>query len=171
PLASRDVYAYACQGSLVTAGMDPYTHGASALPCPWLHDVQWMWRSTPSPYGSLWLVIAGLAAATGSLLAATVVFKLVALTGIGLTGWAGYRLARSLGTDQVKAAWLGLINPLVLVHALSGAHNDALLAGLVVSLLAVTVAGERTAPRALAVGGLLGLAVAVKATMLLALPF
>ncbi len=171
PMASRDVYAYACQGSLVDAGIDPYTHGASALPCPWVHEVHEMWRTTASPYGPLWLVVAGLAAATGGLVAAIVVFKLVAVAGIVLAGWAGYHLAGALGTDPVKAAWLALINPLVLVHAFSGAHNDALMAGLVVSALAVAVAGERTAVRALAVGALLGLALAVKATMLMALPF
>src|SRR5947207_1838330 len=35
PLESRDVYAYACQGSLVAHGINPYTHGVSSLPCPW----------------------------------------------------------------------------------------------------------------------------------------
>jgi alpha-1,6-mannosyltransferase len=171
PLASQDVYAYACQGSLVTAGIDPYTHGAAALPCPWLHQVQWMWRDTPSPYGPLWLVIAGLAAATGSLVAAIVVVKLVAVAGIGLLGWAGHRLGRALGTDPVQGAWLALASPLVLVHAFAGGHNDALLAGLLVVTLAAASAGERTALRAVGVGALFGLTVAVKGSMLVALPF
>jgi alpha-1,6-mannosyltransferase len=52
----------------------------------------------------------------------------------------------------------------------SGAHNDALLAGLVLAALAV--AARRTAPVwVLAAGGLLGLAAAVKVTALVAAPF
>jgi hypothetical protein len=54
----------------------------------------------------------------------------------------------------------------VAVHLVSGAHNDALMAGLTVAALAVAV----TKKPAVA-GLLLGLAIAVKATALIALPF
>ncbi len=171
PLASRDVYAYACQGSLVTHGMDPYANGAANLPCPWLSTVPRMWRFTPSPYGPLWLVISGAAAASRNIVVAVGLFKLVALAGMALVGWAGHRLARALGTDPVRAAWLGLLSPLVLVHALSGAHNDALLAGLILAAVAAAVTLPPTATRPLVAGALLGLAVAVKATALVVLPF
>jgi hypothetical protein len=172
PLESRDVYAYACQGSLVTHGIDPYTHGAASLPCPWLSDVPRIWRGTPSPYGPLWLAVAGGAASTRNLVIAVGLFRLVAVAGMVLAGWAGHRLARALGADPVRAAWLALLSPLVLVHALSGAHNDALLAGLVVAAFAVAVGSPLRPPvRALAVGALFGLAVAVKASALVAVPF
>ena len=173
PLESRDVYACACQGSLVTHGIDPYTHGVSSLPCPWLSEVPRIWRGTTSPYGPLWLVVTGGAASTRNLVVAVAVFRLVALAGLALAGWAGHRLARALGADPVPAAWLALLSPLVLVHALSGAHSDALMAGLVVAAFAVAVGSMPAAPpaRALAVGALFGLAVAVKATALVAVPF
>src|SRR5207249_3484754 len=65
-----------------------------------------------------------------------------------------------------------LLSPLVLVHGLSGAHNDALVAGLVVAAFALAVGSTPAwTPRALAVGVLLGLAVAVKATPAVAVPF
>ncbi len=171
PLESRDVYAYACQGTLVTHGIDPYTHGAASLPCPWLSEVPRLWRHTPSPYGPLWLAVAGGAAATHGLVAAVAVFRLVALAGMVLTGWAGHRLARAIGTDPVRAAWFVLASPLVLVHGLAGAHNDALLTGLLVAAFAVAVTGAPGVGRILAVGALIGLATAVKATALVALPF
>ena len=175
PLESKDVYAYACQGSLVNAGIDPYTHGVSALPCPWLAQISPMWRPTPSPYGPLWLLISGGAASTGSLTAAVWVFRLVALVGIGLVGWAGHRVAVALGADPVRAAWFVLLSPLVLIHAVSGAHNDALMAGLMMAALAVAMPGalpgERYPQRALGSGALIGLALAVKATSLVLLPF
>ena len=50
---------------------------------------------------------------------------------------------RACGVDPAVATWLGLLSPLVAVHAISGAHNDALLAGLVVAALAVA-AGTAT---------------------------
>jgi hypothetical protein len=173
PLESRDVYAYACQGSLVANGIDPYTHGVSSLPCPWLSEVPRIWRGTASPYGPLWLSVAGGAAATRNLVVAVVLFRLVALAGLALAGWAGYRLARALRVDPVPAAWLALLSPVVLVHAVSGAHADALLAGFVVAAFAVAVGPRPALPpaRALAVGALFGLAVAVKATALVAVPF
>ena len=171
PLESRDVYAYACQGSLVANGIDAYTHGAASLPCPWLSEVPRIWRGTPSPYGPLWLAVAGGVASPRNLFVAVALFRLVALAGLALAGWAGHRLARTLGADPVPAGWLFLLSPLVLVHAVSGAHADALLVGLVVAAFAVAVGRLPSGPRTLAMGALFGLAVAVKATALVAVPF
>jgi hypothetical protein len=80
-------------------------------------------------------------------------------------------VALRLGADPVRAAWLALLNPVLLVHAVSGGHADALMAGLLVAAVAVALGGERTLARALAVGALVGLAIAVKATALVLLPF
>jgi alpha-1,6-mannosyltransferase len=184
PLGSRDAYAYACQGELVGHGIDPYTAGVAQLPCRWLDSVPTLWWHTPAPYGPLWLVLSGGAAAGsgGHLWLAVALLRLVALAGVGLLGWAGWRLARALEVDPRPAGWLALAGPLVLVHAVSGAHNDALLAGLVMAALAVAAgpaaarsAADRAAAgrvaTALAAGGLLGLAVAVKVTALVAAPF
>lgn len=177
PLESRDAYAYACQGSLVMGGIDPYAHGPAAQPCPWLDHVHIAWRRTTSPYGPLWLSLAGLGAATHSLVGAIGVYRLVALGGVALLAWAGHRMALALDADPVRAAWLALLSPLMLVHGLSGAHNDVLMAGLLVAALAVALGGAPTPTRApaptreLGAGALVGLAVAVKATALIALPF
>ncbi|WP_345628976.1 polyprenol phosphomannose-dependent alpha 1,6 mannosyltransferase MptB [Rugosimonospora acidiphila] len=139
PLGSRDGYAYACQGTLVTHGVDPYTSGIAALPCPWLTSVPALWWTTPTPYGPLWLMLSGAAAAGsgGHLAVAIALLRVIAVAGVALIGWAGLRLARTLGVDPARAAWLGALSPVVLVHAVSGVHNDALLAGLVVTGLAV----------------------------------
>jgi alpha-1,6-mannosyltransferase len=178
PLGSRDAYAYACQGQLVTHGLDPYRVGVAALPCGWLDSVPTLWWHTPVPYGPLWLVLSGGAAAGsgGHLALAVGLLRLVALGGVALLAWAGHRLAPALGVDPRPAGWLALASPLVLVHAVSGAHNDALLAGLVLAALAVAarpvVPRQAARPGAtLLAGGLLGLAVAVKVTALVAAPF
>jgi hypothetical protein len=168
PLASRDVYAYACQGAIAAAGADPSTMSPAALPCPWLDSVPPIWRDSPSPYGPL-ATATSLAAARlagGHLTVAVGLLRVVAVVGILLVIWYGRRLAAACGVDPARAAWLALACPLVAVHAVSGAHNDALMTGLVVAGLAV--AASR---RPVLAGLLLGGAVAVKVTALVALPF
>jgi alpha-1,6-mannosyltransferase len=62
--------------------------------------------------------------------------------------------------------WLGLITPLVAIHAVSGAHNDALVAGLIVAGLAAAYHKEW-----LVAGVVVAGAVAIKVTAIVALPF
>lgn len=205
PLASRDVYAYACQGVLWLGGHDPYAVGVDAGGCPWLGAVPPLWRDTPTPYGPLALALSGgLVAITralpateyGHLVAAVSLFRVLALAGGALVAGYAPRLARACGIDPVSATWLGLVSPLVAVHLVSGAHNDALMVGLVVAALAMaarpasdalrgrgcdSAAGRkagfvaaRVAPgvaSGLAAGAALGLAAAIKITAVVAVPF
>ncbi|MEV0563910.1 polyprenol phosphomannose-dependent alpha 1,6 mannosyltransferase MptB [Dactylosporangium sp. NPDC050588] len=163
PLGSHDIYAYACQGQLFDAGFDLYEAGPAALPCTWLSDVPELWRETPTPYGPLWIAVEGAAAwlAHGSLPAAVLLLRLAAVLGLVLCVAAVHRLSRG---NALLAA-----SPLVLVHVVSGAHNDVVLAGLV---LAGFVAARRPGFAAAAASGLaFGLAGAVKVTALGAVPF
>jgi alpha-1,6-mannosyltransferase len=172
-LGSHDVYAYACQGQLVDAGLDVYRVGPSALPCDWLSSVPELWRSTPTPYGPLWLVLEGLVSwvAGGSLAVAVVGLRVVGLVGLGLCAWAGGRLARVLGFEPARVVWLVALSPLVMVHVVSGAHNDALLAGLVLCGLAVPGWTRRPVLGVVLAGVAFGLAAAIKVTALAAAPF
>lgn len=133
PLMTRDVYAYVGQAALVVDGVDPYTNGPSALDGPLVDGIDDVWRDTPSPYGPLWLGLASLVVrVTGdSLLPALAGMRLLAVLGLLLAGWA----LRRLGGD--RALWLGVANPLVLLHLVGGAHNEALMLGLMLAGLAV----------------------------------
>ncbi|MBN1093850.1 polyprenol phosphomannose-dependent alpha 1,6 mannosyltransferase MptB [Blastococcus sp. TML/M2B] len=60
---------------------------------------------------------------------------LVALRVLCVAAWAVCavvvaRIARHLGGSPSVAVWLGAVNPLVLLHLVSGNHNDALMLGL-----------------------------------------
>jgi hypothetical protein len=79
-------------------------------------------------------------------------------------------LARACGVAPQRALWLGLANPLGLLHGVAGAHNDALMVGLLVAGAAVAVSGT-SARRLAAAGALVALAGLVKAPALGALPF
>ncbi len=168
PILSRDVYAYAVAGQMMATGLNPYQHGAGDLVSPWVTSTSTSWLHVPFAYGPLFLMLtrAVVAGAGGSLLAVVLGMRLLAVAGTVLLGWALPRAARACGVDERRAVWLGLVNPLVLAHFVGGAHADALMVGLLVAGLAVA-AGRWPAAGAL----LCTLAVAVKATAAVALPF
>ncbi|RZU52819.1 alpha-1,6-mannosyltransferase [Krasilnikovia cinnamomea] len=192
PLGSEDVYSYACQGYVQLAGGDPYATNAQAFGCPWLGSVSEAWRDSPAPYGPLFLLLSAAAVHAGGTLIGTVaVFRLIAVVGVAMIAAGVPALARRAGVAPAKATWTVLACPLVLIHLVSGGHNDAVMIGLLVAGLAL-VAGRRSAPdspqsgapslprtapllprtAALLLGGaLLGLAVGVKATAVVVLPF
>jgi uncharacterized membrane protein len=96
--------------------------------------------------------------------------RLIAIGGTLLVVATGVRLADATGAPRSAFVRLAAISPLVMVHVVSGAHNDVLLAGLVLAALAIAGGGAaRWAP--LLCGAVFGLAAGVKVTALVALPF
>ncbi|MFF7204249.1 polyprenol phosphomannose-dependent alpha 1,6 mannosyltransferase MptB [Streptomyces sp. NPDC008141] len=170
PLFSRDVYSYLAQGAMVDAQIDVYTHGPSRLGGPLNDEVAPLWQHTPTPYGPLFLacatVINNLSHTEVS--AGVIGMRLVALLGVAGMVFCLPILARHCGADPATAIWLGALNPLVLVHLVGGAHNDAIMlgllgAGLVAALgrwpvLAVVLVTLATLVKAPAAMGLLAVA-------------
>ncbi|GAA2717608.1 hypothetical protein GCM10010429_40950 [Micromonospora olivasterospora] len=172
PLGSRDVYSYACQGWSFAHGHDPYRVGVAAAGCPWLDSVAPIWRDTPAPYGPLFVLLAALAAtAGGGLAGAIALLRLFAVAGLLLAALCLPGLAGAAGVPARRAAWLALAAPLVGVHLVAGAHNDAVALGPLLLGLLVLVRRPGRPSALLAAGALLGLALAVKATALVVLPF
>ncbi|MER5217355.1 polyprenol phosphomannose-dependent alpha 1,6 mannosyltransferase MptB [Streptomyces sp. NPDC002838] len=132
PLFSRDVYSYLAQGAMVDAHMDVYAHGPARLGGPLADEVSPLWQHTGAPYGPVFLGVASVLSGLtrGELPAGLFGMRLVALLGVGLMAAALPRLARHSGADPSAALWLGALNPLVLLHLVAGAHNDAVMLGL-----------------------------------------
>ena len=167
PLGSYDAYSYACQGWQQAAGLDPYAGGVDLLGCPWRDAVAPTWFDSPAPYGPVFLLLAGVAAKLGGSLAGTVAaLRIIALLGVALIAACLPRLARRAGVPPGRAVWLALACPLIPIHLISGAHNDAVMVGFLVAGLTVALRG-----RAWAAGALLGLAVGVKATAIVVVAF
>jgi alpha-1,6-mannosyltransferase len=170
PLGSYDVYSYACQGWQQAHGLDPYAAGVDVLGCPWRDAVAPTWHDSPAPYGPVFLVLAGFAARAGGSLAGTVAaLRVIAVLGVLLTAAALPVIARRAGVDPARAVWLALSCPLVAVHLVSGAHNDAVMVGLLVAGLAV--ATQRRPAALVTAGVLFGLAAGVKVTAIVVIPF
>ncbi|MFB9334820.1 polyprenol phosphomannose-dependent alpha 1,6 mannosyltransferase MptB [Actinoplanes octamycinicus] len=189
PLGSRDFYSYNCQGELYARGLSPYTATAETLPCTWLGAVPPIWQDTVTPYGPLFVLLAALIVVAGqalpplpaivdalppqlgSLLLPLVLFRLAALAGVLAVAAGLPVLARRCGVAPARALWLALAGPLIGAHLLGGPHNDAMMLGLMVAGLAVLVRFPRRPVATVAGGVLLGAAVAVKASALIAVPF
>ena len=169
PLFSRDLYSYAGQGEMVAHGISPYLYGTgvlgdtpfSILPGPF-------WANTPSPYGPAFLWLDGLVTDLShhQVLTDLVLLRLLAVASLAMALWAVPVLARAAGRDAATAVVLALGSPLVLITLVGGAHNDAVMLGLLLGGLAVarrygTVAGIV----------LCALAASVKAPALLAVLF
>ncbi|QKV98066.1 polyprenol phosphomannose-dependent alpha 1,6 mannosyltransferase MptB [Streptomyces sp. NA02950] len=132
PLFSRDVYSYLAQGAMVHARIDVYSHGPVRLGGPLAAEVAPVWQHTPTPYGPVSLAFeSAVAHASGAEPSLGVLgLRLVALLGVALMVLALPVLARRCGTDPAGALWLGALNPLLLLHLVGGAHNDAVMLGL-----------------------------------------
>ncbi|MER7960299.1 polyprenol phosphomannose-dependent alpha 1,6 mannosyltransferase MptB [Streptomyces sp. NPDC096030] len=132
-LFSTDAYSYLAQGVLAERGWDVYRLGPEVLGGPLADSVPEMWRDTPAPYGPLAIVaMRAVVALTGEhhVVAGALGMRLLALIGLGLIVWAVRRIAAGTGTSEDGALWAAVLNPLVLVHLVGGAHNEALMLGL-----------------------------------------
>jgi hypothetical protein len=140
PLFSRDVYSYAGQGEMVSHNINPYDYGTGVLGYTGFSTMpDTVWTNTPSPYGPTFL---GLDAAADKIsghkiLPDLLLLRLLELVGLALVAAATPTLARRRGRDPAHALLLGLGCPLVLTTLIGGAHNEALMLGLLLAGLAV----------------------------------
>lgn len=168
PLFSRDVFSYYMQGKLQIAGYNPYQSGVALVPGWFQSGVDPLWGEAPTPYGPAFLIIekfianiSGNSALTGALW-----FRFTALVGLAILTFAIPYLARQHGVSDVSALWLGAMNPLVIMHFVAGAHNDALMVALIVLAL---VFGLRH--RWIVASLLATLALGIKPVAIVVLPF
>lgn len=169
PLLSNDVYSYVAQGELASRGIDPSSHGPVYLKVgPSMQAADSIWRNSPAPYGPVWIELSeAIVEVTGHDAAASVWgFRAVAVIGVAMAAVGAALLARSYGLSPAVALAMGLANPLVLLHLVGGAHNDAFMVG----LLLLALAAFRHDRKHLAVV-LVALATAVKLPAALALVF
>lgn len=141
PLFSRDVYSYYMQGKMQLAGFNPYDSGVSVVDGWFQSGVDPLWGDAPTPYGPAYLLIErGVAyVSADSAMIAAYLFRAVALIGVGLMLFYVPKLARQHGINPIAATWLAVMNPLVVMHFIAGAHNDALMVGLSCAALSLAL--------------------------------
>ena len=168
PLFSRDTYSYLAQGALLRDGLDPYVVAPVQNPNALLDNVSSIWTTTTAPYGPAFILVAKFVTMIvgDNVVVGTMLLRLCMLPGLVLLIWAAVRVARHIGADASIALWICVLNPLVIVHLMGGVHNEMLMVGLMMAGIALTFAARHVAGMTL-----IALAVAVKATAILALPF
>jgi alpha-1,6-mannosyltransferase len=168
PLFSRDTYSYLAQGALLRDGFDPYVVGPIENPNILLDNVSSVWTTTTAPYGPAFILVAKFVTMLvgDNAVAGTMLLRLCMLPGLALLIWAAPRVARHIGADGAVALWICVLNPLVIIHLMGGVHNEMLMVGLMMAGIALTFAGRHIVGSAL-----IAVAVAVKATAILSLPF
>ena len=144
PLFSRDAYSYAAQGEMVSHHMNPYLYGPFELGNnSYTAPVDPLWGNAPAPYGPLFLQIDGFFARITfhNELATIVLLRLLSLAGRAADRLCVPRLARLYHRDGAELFTLMVLNPVTILHLIGGAHNDALMLGLL--LAGLTAAKEK----------------------------
>ncbi|HEY2674903.1 MAG TPA: polyprenol phosphomannose-dependent alpha 1,6 mannosyltransferase MptB [Rugosimonospora sp.] len=141
PLFSRDAYSYLAQGAMTVARIDPYHSGPAALGGPLLADIPAVWQHSPTPYGPVFLTVAAAVAAVASshILLGLLGMRLLAVLGLAVMLATLPRVAAANGIAPAPAVWLAGLNPLVLLHLVAGAHNDALMLAFLMTGLAAAL--------------------------------
>jgi alpha-1,6-mannosyltransferase len=168
PVFSRDTYSYLAQGALLRDGLDPYVVGPIDNENSLLDNVSPIWTTTTAPYGPAFILVAKFVTVVvgNDVIAGTMLLRLCMLPGLVMLMWAAPRVARHVGANGAAALWICVLNPLVIIHLMGGVHNEMLMVGLMMAAIALTFADRPAWGVAL-----IAIAVAVKATAGIALPF
>ncbi len=165
PLQLTDLFNYLGYGRLgAVHGLNPYTHGIGAA----LHDPIYRfssWHSLKSPYGPLFTAFSYPIALLPIPIAYWVLKVSAVLMSLAFLALV-HRCARLLGRDPRFAVLFVAANPIYLMYAIGGFHNDFFM--LVPSTAALVLLLER---RDRSAGAMLMVAIAVKFTAVLLLPF
>lgn len=135
PLFTQDIYSYLANGSIVAQGMDPYSAGPVQLlgaGDELARSVPFIWANSPSPYGPVALGLAAVVSiVTGnSIVLGVIAHRLLSIVGIIVAGWAITQLAQRCRVSPASAIWLGILNPLTILHLVGGIHNESIMLGL-----------------------------------------
>lgn len=181
PLFSEDIYSYLAQGAAVHRGLDPFSAGPITLlgrADPLARNVPEIWSDSPSPYGPVALgVSAAISVLSGDeVRVAIIMHRLINIGALLVCGWALAALARRCGVTPSSALWLGLLNPLVILHLVGGIHNEAImlafmLVGMEVGLRALETGAVRSLGLLAASSALISCAGLVKVSGFIALGF
>jgi len=166
-LLSTDVFSYIAYARMgVEHGLNPYTHGPIAIAHdPVYHYVGPDWKHVATAYGPLYTLISYPFAPLG-VVGAVWGMKLLAMLASAATLLLTWRCARLRDLDPVRAIVIVGLNPLYVVYAVGGAHNDLLMMAMMMGAVTLTFVGRDAPAAATVVAGAL-----VKATVAALLPF
>ena len=137
PVLSNDAVLYADLGWMRLQGLNPYDAGLAGGGGPFAHQVDPLWAGNAVAYPPLAILVqAAVVGATGAdPFWSIAAMRIPVVLSLAVIAWTLPRIARLVGRRPRGALWLGLLNPLVVLHFVGGAHNDAPMVA--VTLLAI----------------------------------
>jgi hypothetical protein len=165
PLLSHDVFSYIAYARLGVANhLNPYTHAPLDIP----NDPGFTHAGSidaSSAYGPVFTLLTYPLSPLGVPAAFWILKVVAALSSLGVVALV-WRIAQRLGRDPLVPALAVGLNPLVLVHVVGGAHNEAL-------TLLITMAGVLLwlSPRAERGVAAAAFAAGIKASAVIPVPF
>jgi alpha-1,6-mannosyltransferase len=165
PLLSADVFSYIDYARLgAEHGLNPYAHAPVEVPSdPAFPYVGW--TDSESAYGPLFTLLTYPLALLSVPAAMWCLKALAGLSALALAALVA-RLAPARGIDPRRGYVMVALNPLVLVHVIGGAHNDAAMV-----LLLTAGCGAVLALRPATGGAALASAIALKVSAAFGAPF
>ena len=143
PVLSPDAVLYADLGWTLGTGANPYTVGLAASGGPFAARVDPLWAGQGVAYPPLNLRLDQLVvwASGADPYWSVVAMRVPVVLAVVAMALLVPRLAGLLGVPRQEAVWLGVLNPLLVLHFLGGAHNDAPMVAL--SLAAIWLVARR----------------------------
>lgn len=164
PVLSQDAGLYADLGWTMSSGADPYRVGLAMSGGPFVPGVDPLWAGSGVAYPPVSLLIdQAIVTITGAHPYWSVVaMRIPAVLGTAAMLWLVPRIATRVGVPSHTAVILGVLNPLVLLHFVGGAHSDALMVALVLAATWAVVSRPAWWMTFLVAPAIVGLAISVK---------
>jgi len=139
PVLSPDAVLYADLGWTLSTGADPYVVGVATSGGPFAVQVDPLWAGSGVAYPPLALLVAQAMVTLAGFhpYFSIVAMRIPAIAAAAAMLWLVPRIAGRLGVHKRTAVWLGVLNPLLVLHFIGAAHNDAPMVA--VSLAAIWV--------------------------------
>jgi hypothetical protein len=171
-LISTDVFSYIAYARMaVEHGLNPYTHGPIAIHHdPIYRYVGRDWDRVATAYGPIYTLLSYPLAPLG-VVGALWGMKLEALLASAGTLALTWRCARARGFDPVLAILIIGTNPLYVLYALGGAHNDLIMMLAMMAAVSLMVVGTPSRRREAGAAVWIVAGALTKATVAVLLPF
>lgn len=127
PVLSPDATLYADLGWILSTGANPYEVGLATSGGPFAVQVDPLWAGSGVAYPPLTLLLtqAMVTLAGFHPYLSILAMRIPAIVSVIAMLWLIPRIADRVGVSKRAAVWLGVLNPLLILHFIGAAHNDA----------------------------------------------
>jgi hypothetical protein len=164
PVLSPDATLYADLGWTLSTGANPYDVGLATSGGPFASQVDQLWAGSGVAYPPLTLLLAQAMVTLADFhpYLSILAMRLPALLAVAAMLWLVPRIAPLVGVRKRGALWLGVLNPLLVLHFIGAGHNDAPMVAVALAAIWVVVQWPRWWSQFIVGPVLVGVAMALK---------